>query len=65
MEYNINDIVMDYGLSNIEKDNLEDELVKLINLIKNSNPFNKTFSLKAKVDSCNNELDFIRVCDKF
>lgn len=31
---NINDIVMDYGLSNIEKDNLEDELVKLINLNK-------------------------------
>ena len=31
---NINDIVMDYGLSNLDKDNLENELIKLINLNK-------------------------------
>lgn len=30
----INNIVMDYGLSNLDKDNLEDELVKIIKLNK-------------------------------
>ena len=32
---NINDIVMDYGLSNLDKENLEEELINLVKLNKN------------------------------
>ena len=32
---NINDIVMDYGLSNLNKENLEEELINLVKLNKN------------------------------
>ena len=31
---NINDIAMDYGLSNLDNNNLEDELVEIVNLNK-------------------------------
>ena len=32
---NINDIVMDYGLANLDKENLEEELIDLVKLNKN------------------------------